>query len=200
MLLYAFYTEAELKNKVVTDGTSCIGGNVIELAKNVKSVNSIDIDPLHVEISKHNTKLLNINNIDFSVDNYIFNFDKYKQDIIFLDPPWGGVDYKKKNLIDLYMINSNIPFSKFITSFISYLCEVIVLKLPYNYNVDLIISLTNTIYNKKLVINSPNGNPLYIILILSNIKPIDESKLITKTFNRIGYKYINYQTYINLVS
>jgi hypothetical protein len=53
-------------------------------------------------------------------------------DVYYIDPPWGGPDYKKNkslsiNLsgVDLYNIVLSIPLNK-----------LIILKLPFNYNID----------------------------------------------------------------
>ena len=53
-------------------------------------------------------KLFNRDNIFFYNDSFISLIDKIKQDIIFIDPPWGGPNYKeiKKLRIEL-PINDN---------------------------------------------------------------------------------------------
>ena len=55
-------------------------------------------------------------------------------DIFFIDPPWGGPDYKSNDNLKLYLSDKElkeiidlIPKEKFI-----------VIKIPYNYNYDYI--------------------------------------------------------------
>jgi 16S rRNA G966 N2-methylase RsmD len=88
----------------ITDMTSCVGGNVISFSRFFKKVNAIEIDPLRFDMLKHNTETVvgatNVNFINGNAVELLLGQDdgtapqQFQQDILFMDPPWGGVDYK----------------------------------------------------------------------------------------------------------
>jgi len=60
-------------------------------------------------------------------------------DILYFDPPWGGIGYKYNNKIELYY--DNTKFSDFINNILKQNNnKKIIMKLPYNYNFDNISS------------------------------------------------------------
>lgn len=55
----------------------------------------VDIDQTRIKFAKHNAKLYNVQDrIDF-VHSDFFDIRGIKPDIVFLAPPWGGIDYSK---------------------------------------------------------------------------------------------------------
>ena len=56
-----------------------------------------------------------------------------KQDLVFLDPPWGGTDYKKTISIDLFLDNINVVD---IINNIYHNTRHIAMKIPKNYNLN----------------------------------------------------------------
>ena len=88
------------KNKIITDATAGLGGNVISFASKFKKINAVEINNLHCEMLEHNInqytkfdKKIKIYNND-----YIKIMDNIKQNIIFIDPPWGGPSYYEERL------------------------------------------------------------------------------------------------------
>ena len=146
-LLLNFFTKKELKKMTVTDAGAGMGGQVYSLIKYFKKVNIVEISSLHMEIIKHNLKLLFPKKRNYVTinKNYISIMNQLDQDIIFLDPPWGGTDYKKKkdleifyerngkkyNIEDLVSGKSPLIYKKNIKMFI--------IKLPINYDLSKII-------------------------------------------------------------
>ena len=146
-LLLNFFTKKELKKMTVTDAGAGMGGQVYSLIKYFKKVNIVEISSLHMEIIKHNLKLLFPKKRNYVTinKNYISIMNQLDQDIIFLDPPWGGTDYKKKkdleifyerngkkyNIEDLVSGKSPLIYKKNIKMFI--------IKLPTNYDLSKII-------------------------------------------------------------
>ena len=63
---------------------------------------------------KQNVYIINYNSlyeILYEIkENLSFNIIKFiiKQDVIFIDPPWGGSIYKTKKKVDLYLDDINI--------------------------------------------------------------------------------------------
>ena len=92
-----------LKDIDIIDGTAGVGGNTITFSKNFNNVYATDISKLHIKLLIHNLNIYNIHNIK------IMNSDICDLNIInsghvlFLDPPWGGPDYKKYNNLTLYL-------------------------------------------------------------------------------------------------
>ena len=97
-----------LSSYTITDGTACIGGDTLSFSREFKSVNAIEFDKTRYEYLKHNMKLFNCNNITFYNDDYLNLYKSLKQDVIFLDPPWGGPDYKNKKSLTLALGNMKL--------------------------------------------------------------------------------------------
>jgi len=131
---------------VITDAMSCIGGDTLTFANTFKSVNAIEMDKLRFEYLKHNMNLFNVSNIEYYNDDYLNIYHKLKQDVIYIDPPWGGPEYKTKKSIKIKIGNKKLE--EICDDIIqSKLCKLLVLKLPYNYD------LTNLkFYDFKMVV------------------------------------------------
>jgi hypothetical protein len=56
-----------------------------------------------------------------------------RQDLVFLDPPWGGTDYKKTNSIDLFLDDVNVID---IINSLYHNTRYIAMKIPNNYNLN----------------------------------------------------------------
>jgi predicted RNA methylase len=119
------------KNITITDATANNGGNTISFALTFKNVNSVEIDKKEYEILINNINVYKIKNIKTYNDDYLKIMDTLKQDVVFIDPPWGGKNYKKYKNLDLYL------GKKFLLNVINSLkdkCKAIVCKVPFNYN------------------------------------------------------------------
>lgn len=63
---------------------------------------SYTLDPIRLEISKHNAKIYNVHHrIDFICGDFLKILPGLKADVIFLAPPWGGVNYLDVAIFDL---------------------------------------------------------------------------------------------------
>lgn len=118
---------------VITDALSNMGGMTLGFSKTFKSVNACEIIPLHCDILKNNLKVYKRKNVSIFCDDYMNIMLNLEQDIIFFDPPWGGLDFKKKKQISLEINNVNI------CCIINLLLEkksakIIYLLTPYNFN------------------------------------------------------------------
>jgi adenine-specific DNA methylase len=120
--------------KTITDGTACIGGNTYSFSKYFDNVYAIEIDHTRFSYLRHNLHVLGINNNTIIFNGDVLEVCRYiHQDMIFLDPPWGGPDYKANHHIDLFLSNIEIsevckmlaPFTKYIT-----------IKVPTNFNIE----------------------------------------------------------------
>ena len=126
-----------LKNYVISDFCCCIGGNSFNFIKYFKNVNCVELDKKRFEYLKHNMNIYkvhnNYNNYSLYHDDIFKVIKKIKQDIIFIDPPWNGKDYKNKTTMDLYLNNKcSVDFCNY---FMNY-CDYLVLKIPNNFNIE----------------------------------------------------------------
>jgi len=151
------------KDSIITDATACIGGSAVSLSKIFKQVNAIEIDEERFKLLKHNIEILQCNNVNCINSNSIEECKKIYQDVIFLDPPWGGPEYKKSDNIDLFM--SNIPFTD-VCNLLSDYCKFIVIKVPINFNEEKFIE--NTKNKLELVYKNTNLRKMHL-LIFSNV-------------------------------
>lgn len=124
-------------NIIITDATAGLGGNTISFSNNFYKVNSIEICKKRFEMLKNNMKIYNFENLKLYNDNFINIIDNLKQDVIFIDPPWGGPDYKLKKKVNINI--DNIELYKIVNSLFGK-CKMVCLKLPKNFNVENFVS------------------------------------------------------------
>jgi len=145
-----------LNNKtdiIITDAMACIGGDTLSFAKTFTKVNAIEMDKIRFEYLKHNMNLFNINNICYYNDDYLNVYDKLTQDVIYIDPPWGGPEYKNKKSIKIKFGEKKLE--ELCDSIIQKkLCKLLVLKLPFNYDLSELkfYDLKMVVLNKILII------------------------------------------------
>lgn len=134
---------------IITDATAGVGGNTISFAKNFKEVVAIEIDKTRYNYLSNNIFVYKLENVILLRDDLINVIPLIdQQDVIFIDPPWGGKAYKKANLLRLTIGDEEIEtycnmfFDKTKTK-----CppKFIILKLPSNYDVEYLkLQLENT--------------------------------------------------------
>lgn len=118
------------KSITITDATACIGGNSIPFAEYFSRVNSVEVDQNNYAALKHNVELLNLSNITLHNSDYTKVYKDLPQDVVFADPPWGGIDYKSADKVRLKLGDM------FIEDIVKDLpCDVFV-KVPLNFDLD----------------------------------------------------------------
>ncbi len=151
------------KKSVITDMTACIGGDTIQFSKNFKHINSIELSKERYKFLKHNVGVYNRKNVTIYQGNSIELIKNLDQDIIYIDPPWGGKRYKYKKKINLYL--SKIPMWNLCNQLANQ-ADYIVLKVPLNFNIEL--------FCKKVISEDVDIYPLEKIqLIIINNKDVD---------------------------
>lgn len=142
-----------LSDKTITDTTGCVGGDTIHFGLNFKQVDTIELKKENFAILQNNVSVYNLKNIRFHLGDstQVFN---WKTDVLYIDPPWGGPDYKENKSLDLYMSSRRID---------NWLEEILLrknrpnyifLKLPSNYNFKRLNFLSNVDYIKPYRIRS----------------------------------------------
>jgi len=114
----------------ITDATACVGGDSISFCKHFKNVNAIELCPDRFYFLSENLKLYNFQNYKIYNNDSLQLVKKLKQDIIFLDMPWGGRNYKDKKEVDLYL--SGLQSYEICNNFKEY-TKYVVLKVPNNF-------------------------------------------------------------------
>ena len=101
--IITIHSKKDAKNLVVTDATAGMGGNSISFAKHFQRVNAVEFSPLHCDILQHNINAYDLKNVDVRCADYSIIFNDLQQDVIFMDPPWGGSAYKLIPKLYLYL-------------------------------------------------------------------------------------------------
>jgi 16S rRNA G966 N2-methylase RsmD len=117
----------------LTDGTGNIGSDTAYLAPRFKKINTIEIDIKTFEVLKNNVEALELNNVNLINGNTLEQLEKLKQDIIIIDAPWGGKDYKKHKKMKLYMFDQEI--SELWLDNKDY-AKLFIFKVPCNYDIE----------------------------------------------------------------
>jgi 16S rRNA G966 N2-methylase RsmD len=128
-------------NPIITDCTSNIGGNILSFSKYFKKVNSIEMNKKNYNALINNCKnVYGRKNIFFYNSDCLEQIKKINQNIIFLDPPWGGIAYSLKDNIQLKLGN-NLVENIIDNFFKKKYADLIVLKCPSNINIKNYINL-----------------------------------------------------------
>ena len=78
----------------VLDGSAHIGGNTIPIALFGFKTSAIEIDKNICQLLKFNIELYKLK-VNVICGDFTHHLSKLKEDVVFLDPPWGGTGYKK---------------------------------------------------------------------------------------------------------
>lgn len=142
-------------NIIITDATANNGSDTIKLGLVFKYINSIELNNINYQALQNNVNEYKLNNVTLYNDDSLSIIPEIKQDVIYIDAPWGGVNYKENKSLLLYL--SNKELSDIYNEYRIY-AKVFIFKLPINYDFTHFIQNTNvrkyTIYlysrdNKK---------------------------------------------------
>jgi 16S rRNA G966 N2-methylase RsmD len=117
----------------ITDATANAGGNTINFSSYFKKVFSIEYEKDSYDCLVNNIKVYNLRNVETIYDDYFNLINKLKQDVIFIDPPWGGTSYKVFDKIDLFLSGKYI--GDIIKSLIGK-AKLICIKAPLNFDLN----------------------------------------------------------------
>lgn len=152
------------ETKTITDVTACIGGDTLNFASCFAEVQSIELKQDNYEALKNNVKVYGYKNVNLYQGDCTQIYNWYT-DVLYIDPPWGGKDYRDHKKLDLFLSTKRLD--QWIEEILlrknrpSY----IILKLPYNYNFNRLNFLSNTEYIKAYQIRS------YILIVITVHKP-----------------------------
>ena len=118
---------------IITDATAGVGGNTISFEKHFGKVNAIENDGVRFDYLVNNMSVYESTSTVCINKDYTEIHTGLAQDVVFLDPPWGGPDYKHQEHIKIAL--SGVPIEQIIHDVIEHKhTAVVVLKLPLNYD------------------------------------------------------------------
>jgi 16S rRNA G966 N2-methylase RsmD len=119
------------ENSTIVDATAGVGGNTISFAQHFAKVVSIELSKSRFELLNNNVQVYKLSNVSLINGNCLDHLNGDYQGY-FLDPPWGGPDYKHnyetKIKLGDYTLEQVIHKIKNINE------KTIFIKLPFNYD------------------------------------------------------------------
>ena len=123
----------------ITDATASVGGNSIPfiISPSFINVNAVELNKERYRMLENNILIKPPPKVNYKLFNcsYLEIKNYIKEDIIFIDPPWGGPDYYKNLKIKLFLDEYHL--SDIINSlFISKIqLQYIIIKTPRNFDI-----------------------------------------------------------------
>lgn len=132
----------EYGDKSITDATACIGGDTLNFAMMFREVHSIELNTENFEVLKNNVGIYGFTNISLYHGDCTEVY-KWASDVLYIDPPWGGPNYRTIQNLNLYLGNNRLD--EWLEDVLSgpYRPSYIFLKVPFNYNTKPLQFLTN---------------------------------------------------------
>ena len=155
----------DMQSMTITDSTACIGGDTLNFAIHFGHVHSIEINNENFEALTNNVNVYGFNNVTLHHADSVAFFN-WNTHVLYIDPPWGGKDYKKHKNIDLTLSSKRLDV--WLEEILSRKNrpQYIVLKLPSNYNFNRMNFLINVDNIRPYRIRS------YVLVIITVHKPI----------------------------
>ena len=122
------------RNLTITDGSAHVGGNTLSFSKNFNKVNSIEIEKEIYDALVHNIKdVYKRWNVTYYLGDCITLINDLKQDVVFLDPPWGGPSYKDFTNLHLYLGSRDV-FDLILDWYEKKIAKLFCIKCPFNFD------------------------------------------------------------------
>lgn len=146
----------------VFDLTAGVGGNVLSFGKFFKQVYAVEIDETRCEYLKENLSVYSQHNVNVTngcgVEFLLKNLNVEKPNVVFVDPPWGGTNYKSNTALTLKI--GDIPSEEFVIGTFDLIdgtnsnTKFIVMKLPKNYDIEHMYGHLNGLIGKNYTVKS----------------------------------------------
>jgi hypothetical protein len=123
------------KDKHITDLTGNVGGDTILFGLHFKKVDSIEMNPENFEALRNNVDVFGLKNVTLHLGDSTKVYD-WKTDVLYIDAPWGGPDYKEKAELDLYLGDKRVD--EFVKEALQRenRPDYVFMKVPRNYKFD----------------------------------------------------------------
>ena len=134
----------DISQLTITETNGGMGGNTLAFADSFMKVNTIEKNKLHCSVLKNNLDVYKKRNVNIICDDYSNIYQTLNQDVIFMDPPWGGRDYKLVSKLKLYIGNYTVEdiLNKLII-------KMAIVKAPRNFDID---TFKNTVIAKEIIV------------------------------------------------
>jgi len=201
-IIQRYYPLSEIGRMTILETNGGFGGNTLIFAKYFGRVVFVELDQQHMEIAKHNLKLLSPeydsiefirgdvkSMLDFEAktqypDTRIFG--KEVPEVVFVDPEWGGLDYKKVRKLDLKISGVNIRV--LIQKMFDLGAKLVLVKVPLNYNFDAVSDIG---CDMEIFTLNTAARSLYSVIALSKIPVIDHNMPeISNVFEQLNLRAI----------
>jgi hypothetical protein len=162
ILVKIIFKYVKTYDATITDGTGNVGSDTLMLAKYYKNVNSIEYNKTNYDALKNNVDIYDLKNVNVINGDTTIELKNLTQDVIYIDAPWGGLDYKKYPQLKLYLAKMELSdiFNKYKSK-----AKVFVFKVPYNYNINNFILKTHV--DKLKIYTYKNNNIIrYLLLVI----------------------------------
>lgn len=152
----------QTKSMTVTDATGGIGGASIIFSRLVKKVYVYEKD-----IEQYNCLVSNLGAHSFTKNvkamhgDYLKNIDTQVQDLVFIDPPWGGPGYKQKKGIILRL--NDTTMTEIVNTLVGK-TKYVIIKVPFNFDFN---NFTNTVITNKIIIYKVKN---YFVILVDLVK------------------------------
>ncbi len=123
------------KDKHITDLTGNVGGDTILFGLHFKKVDSIELNPENFEALKNNVEVFGLKNVTLHQGDSTKLFN-WKTDVLYIDAPWGGPDYKQHKELDLFLGEKRVD--EFVKEVLARenRPDYVFMKVPRNYKFD----------------------------------------------------------------
>jgi len=149
-----------MSSMTITDATACIGGDTLNFASQFSHVHSIEINEQKFDALSINVGVYGYNNITLYHADAV-NVYNWNTNVLYIDPPWGGKDYRKHKHLDLFLSGKRLDC--WLEEILSRKNrpQIIVLKLPANYNFTRLNFLINVDHIRPYQIRS------YVLVVIT---------------------------------
>lgn len=163
-LVYLIRKYFKSSNITITDGTGNNGSDTIAMGIQFKKINSIELDSINFNVLKNNVQVYNLKNVKLYKGDTNEILSHLKQDMIYIDAPWGGPTYKENKSLKLFLGPNEISdvFNKFKSK-----AKLFVFKIPINY--DFTHFIQNTMVDKYYIHSHRMGKIKFFFLFVPTI-------------------------------
>ena len=133
--------EENLGGLTILDGTANVGGDTIRFGMNFNKVISVELNEENFSVLKNNVEIFDLQEKVEIINGDItkvWNNAQTFTDVLFLDPPWGGKDYRGEEEEVLNLFLSGISIAEFVGKVLlsPHHPSYIFIKLPVNYDIN----------------------------------------------------------------
>jgi predicted RNA methylase len=144
-------TDSDLSGLTITDATANVGGSTLGFLPFVKAINSVEMNPQKFEMLQNNVNIYpGSEKVRFILSDFTSIMSSLKQDLVFVDPPWGGMSYKNAKNINLKL--GEMDMGQIAVKLFDNAAPVyIIYKLPKNYDMRVFDKMGTLGHSMKVV-------------------------------------------------